>query len=247
MSSKKTEFIVTDLISKIFQQKFWHNKLPTQRDLAAAYQVSRFTIQKALKRLEAIGLIESIQGDGIYIRERALGNPLISNSLTEVPYEDMESKLIYRKKVRPTAKLINIFNLAPDELVWEFRRLRIVRYEISQLETAWMPCRLFPELPREVIEDSVQNYALEKKYKISHFMTNYRPAVLSREAAEMMNSKKGTPAMDIVSRGLLKDGTIFIYSRIKAIHYECTYIIPFNKDVYQSRRKQAAAKTGNHP
>lgn len=243
MSSKKTEFIANDLMSKIFQQKFWNNKLPTQRDLACAYGVSRFTIQKALKRLEAIGLIESIQGDGIYIRERALGNPLVSNSLTEVPYEDLESRLIYRKKVRPNEKLISIFNLSPDELVWEFRRIRIVRYEISQLETAWMPCRLFPELPQKALEDSVQNYVLQKKYKISHFMTNYRPAVLSADAAEIMNVKKGTPAMDITSRGLLKDGSIFIYSRIKAIHYECTYIIPFNKDVYASRRSSAKKKT----
>ncbi|MDF2886478.1 MAG: GntR family transcriptional regulator, partial [Lacrimispora sp.] len=68
MSSRKTEFIVIDLISKIYQQKFWNNKLPTQRDLASAYQVSRFTIQKALKRLESIGLISVIQGDGIYVR-----------------------------------------------------------------------------------------------------------------------------------------------------------------------------------
>jgi len=65
MSSKKTEFIVTDLISKIYQQKFWENKLPTQRDLAAAYGVSRFTIQKALNRLRAIGLIETRQGGAV--------------------------------------------------------------------------------------------------------------------------------------------------------------------------------------
>ncbi|MDO5407422.1 MAG: GntR family transcriptional regulator [Eubacteriales bacterium] len=236
MSSKKTEFIVSDLISKIFQQKFWNNKLPTQRDLASAYQVSRFTIQKALKRLEAIGLIESIQGDGIYIRERALGNPLVSNSMTEVPYQDLLSKMLYLKKVKPDSELQSIFNLAPDEDVWEFQRIRIVCYEICQLETAWMPCSLFPDLSKEAIEDSIQNYALKKKCRISHFMTTYRPTTLSRDVAETLGCKKGTPAMFITSRGILKDGMIFICSKINAIHYECTYIIPFNKDVYRSRR-----------
>lgn len=236
MSSKKTEFIVSDLISKIFQQKFYDNRLPTQRDLAYAYQVSRFTIQKALKRLESIGLIESRQGDGIYIRERALGNPLVSNSMTEVPYQELQSKLLYLKKITPDSELQSIFNLSAEDEVWEFQRIRIVHYEISQLETAWMPCHLFPELNRAVIEDSIQNYALKKRFRISHFMTNYRPTMLSREAAEHLNCKKGTPAMYITSRGILKDGTIFIYSKINAIHYECTYIIPFNKDVYQSRR-----------
>ncbi|HIT64775.1 MAG TPA: GntR family transcriptional regulator [Candidatus Ventrimonas merdavium] len=242
MSSKKTEFIVSDLISKIFQQKFWNNKLPTQRDLASAYQVSRFTIQKALNRLEAIGLIESIQGDGIYIRERALGNPLVYNSLTEVPYQDMQSRLLYLKQIQPDPEVMRIFNLPPGEPVWEFQRIRIVRYEISQLETGWLPFRMFPELSREVLEDSIQNYALKKKYRISHFVTSYQPALLTREQADLLNCKKGTPAMHLTSRGVLKDGSLFICSKIFAIHYECTYVVPFNKDVYLSRRGKKGGK-----
>lgn len=163
--------------------------------------------------------------------------------MTEVSYQDLQSKLVYLKKIKPDAELQSIFNLKADEDVWEFQRIRIVCYEISQVETAWMPCHLFPELNRAVIEDSIQNYALKKKYRISHFMTNYRPMVLSKEAAEILNCKKGTPAMYITSRGILKDGTIFICSKINAIHYECTYIIPFNKDVYLSRRGSRQKKT----
>lgn len=242
MSSRKTEFIVIDLVSKIYQQKFWNNKLPTQRDLASAYQVSRFTIQKALKRLESIGLISVIQGDGIYVRARALGNPLVYNSMIEVPYQELQSKMIYLKKIIPDPKLISIFNLNQNEEVWEYKRLRIVRYEITQIETGWIPCRLFPELSREIIEDSIQNHALKNKYQISHFMTNYQPNSLTKEEAELLGCKKGTPAMEITSRGVLKDGTIFVYSKIYAIHYECTYIIPFNKEVYLSRRKKGKQK-----
>lgn len=236
MSSKKTEFIVGDLISKIYQQTFWDDKLPTQRDLAAAYQVSRFTIQKALKRLHAIGLIDPVQGDGIYIRTRALGNPLVYNSLIEVPYEDLQSRMLYLKKAVPDPELVRIFNLEEGDLVWEFRRVRIVRYEMNQVETGYMPIKLFPDLGRRAIEDSIQNYVLGKKFKISHFMTHYQPSAISREEAELLNCRKGMPAMSIISRGILRNGTAFIYSQITAINYECTYIIPFNKDVYQSRR-----------
>ncbi len=159
MSSRKTEFIVIDLVSKIYQQKFWNNKLPTQRDLASAYQVSRFTIQKALKRLESIGLISVIQGDGIYVRARALGNPLVYNSMIEVPYQELQSKMLYLKKIIPDPKLISIFNLNQNEEVWEYKRLRIVRYEITQIETGWIPCRLFPELSGKL---------LKIPYKIMH-------------------------------------------------------------------------------
>lgn len=237
MSSKKTEFIVIDLISKIYQQKFWNNKLPTQRDLACAYNVSRFTIQKALKRLRAIGLIEAIQGDGIYIRSRALGNPLVYNSLIEVPYQDLKSRMLYLKLIHPTPELARIFNLSVEEKVWEFQRIRLVRFEMNQIETGYMPYRLFPDLNQQAIEDSIQSYVLDRRLKISYFMTHYEASVISQEESKLLSCRRGTPAMSITSRGILKDGTIFIYSNISAIQYECTYIIPFNKDVYHSRRK----------
>lgn len=171
MTAKKTEFIVTDLISKIFQRKTIMDKLPSQRELAEIYHVSRFTIQKVLGRLQSIGLIYMTQGDGTYINKKALGHPMVYNSLTEVPYEELRSRTLYLKQVEPTAELRRVFNLEAGETLWEFRRIRIVRYEISQVETGWMPCALFPELNREVLEDSIQSYALRQKYRIAYFIT----------------------------------------------------------------------------
>ena len=182
MTAKKTEFIVTDLISKIFQRKTIMDKLPSQRELAEIYHVSRFTIQKVLGRLQSIGLIYMTQGDGTYINKKALGHPMVYNSLTEVPYEELYSKLLYLKQIEPNAELRRVFNL-------------------------------------EV------------------FITNYHAAALDAEHAELLHCKKGLPVMDITSRGVLRDGRIFVYSRIKAVQYECTYVSPFNKDVFLSRRK----------
>ena len=157
MTAKKTEFIVTDLISKIFQRKTIMDKLPSQRELAEIYHVSRFTIQKVLGRLQSIGLIYMTQGDGTYINKKALGHPMVYNSLTEVPYEELRSRTLYLKQVEPTAELRRVFNLEAGETLWEFRRIRIVRYEISQVETGWMPCALFPELNREGDEGKISS------------------------------------------------------------------------------------------
>lgn len=192
MTAKKTEFIVTDLISKIFQRKTIMDKLPSQRELAEIYHVSRFTIQKVLGRLQSIGLIYMTQGDGTYINKKALGHPMVYNSLTEVPYEELRSRTLYLKQVEPTAELRRVFNLEAGETLWEFRRIRIVRYEISQIETGWMPCALFPELNREVLEDSIQSYALRQKYRIAYFITNYHAAALDAESTpNFCTAKRG--------------------------------------------------------
>ncbi|NSB12339.1 GntR family transcriptional regulator [Clostridium beijerinckii] len=234
---KKREFIAQDLISKIYQHQFPNNQLPPQRSLADKYEVSRYTIQEALKRLMDMGLIYTIQGDGIYIKENILSNPLIYNSMTENSYKDIVSKTIYLKKVSPSLDIQKTFVLEENDLVWEFQRLRIVKYQITQLETSVLPCCLFPDLTPKDVEGSIQDYVQKKSYIISHYITNYKASIISKNQSELLNCKKGTPAMEITNRGILSDGTIYQYSNILALDYTCTYIIPFNKENYEKRQK----------
>lgn len=75
---RKREFIVQDLLSKIYQKQFSDGKLPNQRAMAEDYQVSRYTIQDAIKNLEDIGIIKVVQGSGMYIQEHFQLNPLLA-------------------------------------------------------------------------------------------------------------------------------------------------------------------------
>lgn len=145
--------------------------------------------------------------------------------------------MLYLKKVPALPKLQRIFNLQDNEMVWEFCRIRIVNYQKTQIETGYIPCTLFPVMTSEVIEDSIQNFALEEGYRISHFMTNYSSTQLTREEADILNCRKNTPAFLIKSRGFLRDGSVFVSSEIIAINYECTYVVPFNKNIFHKRRR----------
>jgi GntR family transcriptional repressor for pyruvate dehydrogenase complex len=71
------------------------DKLPTERDLAEQLQVSRASVREAIRALEVIGLVESKQGAGNYIRESfedSLLEPLSMMFLLEEsnPYEVVE-------------------------------------------------------------------------------------------------------------------------------------------------------------
>ena len=55
---KKYELVVQDIVSKICQNSISH-KLPAERELSEIYGLSRFTIRKALAKLEAIGMVKS--------------------------------------------------------------------------------------------------------------------------------------------------------------------------------------------
>ncbi|MFE7074466.1 GntR family transcriptional regulator [Streptomyces sp. NPDC057620] len=64
-SSGTTQHVVTELHTRLLAQAYpFGSNLPTQRDLAETFRVSRVTVQKALRELEAEGWIETCQGIG---------------------------------------------------------------------------------------------------------------------------------------------------------------------------------------
>ncbi|API87973.1 GntR family transcriptional regulator [Marinilactibacillus sp. 15R] len=233
---KKREFVIQDLLSKIYQEQFKDGKLPNQRTMAQSYQVSRYTIQESIKTLEEIGIIETVQGSGMYVKKQFQMNPLIFNTLTRTPYERITSKFLSLEKKKSTPEEEQIFQLDNSEDIWTFERVRIVDYKIEQIERSKMPVSMFPDLTEEIIEQSIQEYVLSKKYSISHYITSYSPTLLTKKQSELLMSKRNTPAMRIENRCLLKNGKVYEYSELTAIDYTCTYITPFDKKGHQARR-----------
>lgn len=56
------------------------DKLPTERELAAAFGVSRGVVRDAIRVLTTMGLVEVRQGSGVYVRNDPI--PTISRALT---------------------------------------------------------------------------------------------------------------------------------------------------------------------
>ncbi|WP_312624715.1 GntR family transcriptional regulator [Scandinavium sp.] len=228
---KKNEFVTQDLLSKIYQQgDGGPRKLPPERKLAEEYGVSRFTVRQALEKLASIGVVSIVQGSGCWINDRARNNPLVYNSITEKRFDQMRYRMISLHKKRPNREEQQIFGLTEDDFIWQFCRLRYVDDSPVQIEVSRMPSAAFTDLNQQVIEGSLQQYVLQKGYLISHMLTTYRAVSVSREQAELLGCKKGSPAMHINNRGILEGGEVYEISDIIDINYTCTYVIPHNRD-----------------
>lgn len=68
---KKREFIVQDLLSKIYQEEYYDGKFSNERKLAEIYDVSRFTIQQAVKNLEEVVIECVVQGAGVFVHVKS--------------------------------------------------------------------------------------------------------------------------------------------------------------------------------
>lgn len=71
------EFILQNIKEMIDQHVILPGeRLPSERELAERFNVSRVPVREAIKILEYTGMIESRQGDGMYLRESAVADNL---------------------------------------------------------------------------------------------------------------------------------------------------------------------------
>lgn len=93
------------------------DKLPTERDLAEQLKVSRTSVREALRALEVVGLVESRQGAGNYIREsfeNSLFEPMSMMFLLEkgTPLEILE----FRKVLEVEAAVLAAARIEKEEI-----------------------------------------------------------------------------------------------------------------------------------
>ncbi|WP_411152169.1 GntR family transcriptional regulator [Streptomyces sp. A30] len=112
--SKEFERVAHELRTRMANGRYpMHSMLPTQRELAEKFRVSRDTVQRALGVLKSEGLIESRQGRG----SRVVKTPLI-NSPTSIVGHDPSVRLrslINRAFEQPKVAL-DVFVLSPESL-----------------------------------------------------------------------------------------------------------------------------------
>lgn len=226
---KKKDFIVEDIINKINSLEYKEkSKLPTERNLSDHYQVSRYTVRKALEKLEGIGYINRVQGSGIFVNDSAYFNTLIYNSLTVKKQRDISSNVLNLELMEADGELAAIFNIKKNDKLWAYTRIRIADSKKVQIEYTMMPFYLFPKLTKKDLETSVHKYVESQQYAIDYFITEYRASNISKEEAELLSCKKGLAIIKIRNRGYLKDNIPFELTDSTNLDYICSYIRKYN-------------------
>ncbi len=192
--------------------------LPTESSLQETFNVSRVTVRQALKLLTEEQIVESIQGSGTYVKEERVNYDIYQ--LTGF-YEkladrnvDTHSEVSIFEVLKADAKLAEKLNLSHDDKVWHVKRVRFIKQKPVNLEETWMPLAMFPDLTWEVMENSKYHYVEQiKKLVIDRSEQELVPIMPSEEAIAALSLDPAKPILEKVSRGFLKDGRVFEYSR----------------------------------
>ena len=192
--------------------------LPTESSLQDAFSVSRVTVRQALKLLTEEHIIESIQGSGSYVKEERVNYDIYQ--LTGF-YEkladrnvDTHSDVKTFEVIKADEKLAEKLNIRPDDNVWHIKRVRFIKQKPVNLEETWMPLAMFDDLTWAVMENSKYHYIEQiKKMVIDRSEQELVPIMPSQEAIAALALDPAKPILEKVSRGFLKDGQVFEYSR----------------------------------
>ncbi|MHC9002638.1 GntR family transcriptional regulator [Enterobacter adelaidei] len=192
--------------------------LPTESSLQEAFSVSRVTVRQALKLLTEEHIIESIQGSGSYVKEERVNYDIYQ--LTGF-YEkladrnvDTHSDVKTFEVIKADEKLAEKLNIRPDDNVWHIKRVRFIKQKPVNLEETWMPLAMFDDLTWAVMENSKYHYIEQiKKMVIDRSEQELVPIMPSQEAIAALALDPAKPILEKVSRGFLKDGRVFEFSR----------------------------------
>ena len=102
------------------------DRLPTERELAETFGVSRSVVREAIKVLTAQGLVESRQGSGLYVVNRPIESVSRAIVLSVTPDEDSVDQLFeFRRLLEVDAARLALRRPAPRVLPLRARpRLR---------------------------------------------------------------------------------------------------------------------------
>lgn len=181
--------------------------LPTERDLADRYGISRMTVRRALTDLQREGLLTRRQGAGTFIAPRGLHQ---APSLTGFS-EDMatsgrstHSVVIARSADSVTPDESMSLGLGPSARVYRFKRIRYADATPIAIEVSVVPWYCLPS--EETVEDSLYTALQNAGNAPSRALQRLRAVALEATEAALLKVEPGTPGLFIERRGYLRDG-----------------------------------------
>ena len=149
MSELKHERLRGQLLAMIAQDLRSHEQLPTEREIAASFGVSRVTVRRTFQQLQVERRIYRIQGAGTFVAEPVIAKTLELTSFSQ----DMRqrglqpgSRLLLSEVISAGDEIGYALGLRPADPVIHMERLRTADGSPMCIDNSYLPSSLFPGL-----------------------------------------------------------------------------------------------------
>ena len=212
----KSDLVKDHLVAAIDRGLAPHEKLPTERELADEFDISRLTVRRALDQLENDGLVYRVQGAGTFVSDRKITKSFELTSFSE----DMRargyvpgSRPITSEIVAAGARIGYALNLSPAEPIVHLQRIRTADDAPMCLEHSYLPEALVPDLTQRLGGESL--YAvLDEQFdlRVERADQVIKVTVLEPDVAVLLEAPPFSPAFLITRIGYDHRGRVIEYA-----------------------------------
>ncbi len=131
-------------------------KIPSESELCAEYGISRTTVRAVLNEMVLGGMLVRRQGKGSFVSKPAVEIALTSTYSIAADLKSQgrssEFILLSFRRIEPYPSSVELFQMAPTEVLFEIIRLRTIEEKIFAWEKEMVPEKHMPAATAETID-----------------------------------------------------------------------------------------------
>lgn len=176
-------------------------RMPSERELAERFRVSRMTLRQALEELEREGRLERVRGSGTFTRRPTVAmGPFLTSFTEDMHARGLEpsARLLGFTRITASAEATQALGLSPDSEVLWMERLRLADGEPMCVEVAQFPTRYQRLLEDGDVEQSVHDLLRAGGVAPTSLTRRVRAVGAGQREALLLGLTDGAPTLEVL-------------------------------------------------
>ncbi|MBM7689690.1 GntR family transcriptional regulator [Enterococcus ureilyticus] len=224
VSSLPVYIQIHDKIKEDIEHGVWKigDRLPSERELAIQFNVSRMTLRQAIQTLADEGILERKIGSGTYVARKKVQEKMTgTTSFTDIMLSQNRvpsSRTVSYYVAKPSSSEMEKLNLKENEQIVRMERIRFADDLPICFEIASVPYSLVDQYSKTEITNSFYK-TLETKggNKIGHANQTISAMLASEQIADYLKIKRGDAILRLRQISYFENGTPFEYVRTQYV------------------------------
>ncbi|MGK0552433.1 GntR family transcriptional regulator [Enterococcus faecalis] len=211
---------IHDAIKADIEKGLWKigDRLPSERELALKFNVSRMTLRQAIQTLADEGILERKIGSGTYVARKKVQERMTgTTSFTDIMLSQNRtpsSRTISYFVTKPSSSEMEMLQLSEEESILRMERIRYADEIAICFEVASIPYSLVSQYTKAEISHSLYKTLEEKGgNKIGHANQTISAMLASEQIAEYLELKRGDAILRLRQISYFETGQPFEYVR----------------------------------
>lgn len=215
---------IHDKIKEDIEKGIWQigDRLPSERELAIQFHVSRMTLRQAIQTLADEGILERKIGSGTYVARQKVQETMTGiTSFTEMMLSQNRvpsSRTISYFVTKPSSSEMEKLQLTAQDSILRMERIRFADQVPICFEVASIPYALVAQFSKDEVTESLY-HTLEVKgqNKIGHAKQTISAMLASEQISEYLAIKRGEAVLRLRQISYFENGQPFEYVRTQYV------------------------------